>query len=126
MPKISASQGRPCSVWLELAPAIGAVVPPGFTFYIEWLGPDGETEFLLKTREAAATLQEGNKVCLEVDVPRETPVGLYEPAHFEMRHGGGNQREVREESVDGVPLPSIQVSEAIHPEVPWPKVKSSS
>jgi hypothetical protein len=125
MLKVAATAGQSCKIWLELEPAMGQVVPQGFSYHIEWLGPDGEPEFLLKTREAAHQIQEGNKVHLEVDVPSDAPVGLYDPTHFELRYGAGSQRQVREESVDEISLPSIEVSTALHPEVPWPKVKSS-
>jgi len=125
MSKVSASQGRSCRIWLELEPAIGEVVPDGFTYYIEWLGPDGEPEFILKTPEGGKQVKEGNRVSIDVDIPTETPTGLYDPTHFEMRYGAGEQREVREESVDEISLPSIMVTEAINPGIPWPKVKHS-
>jgi hypothetical protein len=125
MAKVAASQGRSCRIWLELEPATGQVVPQGFSYHVEWLGPDGEPEFVLKTRENAQQIQEGNRVYLDVHIPKEAPVGLYDPTRFEMRYGLGNHRQVREESVDDVSLPSIEVSAAVNPEVPWPKVKRS-
>jgi len=120
-----ASQGRPCRIWLELQPAVGQIVPPGFGYHIEWLGPDGELDFVLKTRDGTQQIQEGNRVHLDVDIPADAPVGLYDPTHFEMYHGVGDHRQVCEESVDNVPLPSILVSAATNPEMPWPKVIGS-
>lgn len=125
MAKVSASQGSPCKVWLELEPSVGPMVPAGFSYYVEWLGPNGEPDFLLRTRENAEHVAQGNRVYLEVEIPKDAPVGLYDPAHFEIRYGAGGHREVREESVDEVPLPSIDVGEAGHPEIPWPRVKTA-
>jgi hypothetical protein len=102
------------------------VVPAGFSYYVEWLGPDGEPEFVLRTRDGGEGGQQGNRVYLEVDVPANAPVGLYDPAHFEMRHGAGSQRQVREISVDRVPLPSIEVNAAGDAATPaWPTVKDA-
>ena len=125
MANVTASQGTPCRLWLELEPAAGSLVPSGFSYHIEWLGPDGEQEFLLKTSDEGRQVQEGNRIHLEVDIPRDAPIGHYDPTRFEMRYSSRNHHNVREESVDEVPLPSIEVSGASHPEVPWPKVKSS-
>jgi hypothetical protein len=125
MSKVAASQGRPCTMWLELEPAAGQVVPDGFTYHIEWLGPDGEPAFLLTTREHAQQTREGNRIYLDVDIPSDAPVGLYDPTRFEMRFGAGDHRRVREENVDEIPLPSIEISAGASPQVPWPRVKGS-
>lgn len=124
MSKVAASQGRSCRVWLELEPASGTVVPAGFSYYAEWLGPDGEPAFVLKTREDGEQVHHGNRVYLDVEIPADAPVGLYDPTHFEMRHGHASQRQVREVSVDELVLPSIEVETAANP-LAWPKVKSA-
>ena len=116
-------RGGPCKVPVPLVPEWGTSIPGGFTFYAEFTGPDGNDDCTLKTREGATQSHDGTTVYLDVDVPPDTPLGVYNATRFEMRYDAGSIHRVKEEDpVNDISLPSIEIEEAADPEIPWPKV----
>ncbi len=57
---IKCPQGGPCKFKLELQPASGVVIPQGFSYYAEWLGPDDEQSTSLQSIENAHHVPAGS------------------------------------------------------------------